>query len=232
MLDNFVVQNRINSTFESGGLDTLEHCLDRKHFLDYPHTVNYKYNSRGFRDTEWPDDLFNCVWALGDSFTVGVGAPVEHGWCSVLSKYINCRVINCGLDGASNDWIAQRAIELIKEVAPVNIVIQWTYTHRREIDGKQVHFDKTSTTQDDIANLANNIRSVEAVKNKTNIVHSTIPYRYVDYPNIVYQLLVKAVAIPIVFVPPVTQLDLARDYHHYDLLTSTEYAKQYALCLT
>lgn len=232
ILNNFVVRNRINLTFESSGLDTLGQCLDRKYFLNYPYAVNYRFNSRGFRDDEWPDDLINHVWALGDSFTVGVGAPVEHNWCNVLSKNLNYRVLNCSMEGASNDWIAQRTVELLKELPLSNIIIQWTYLHRREVNGNQVHFDKSSLHIDDVDNLVNNIQLVESVKNKTNVIHSTIPYRNIGNPNIIYQLLVKRIGFPVIFIPPVTQIDFARDYHHYDLLTSAEYAKQYELCLT
>jgi len=228
MLKNFFINNRIDQQFTSSGLDTLKHCLNKNYFKNYPYNVSYSYNSRGFRDSEWPNDINKCIWGLGDSFTVGAGAPIEHNWTSILSKIINQPIINCGLDGASNDWIADRALELLAEICPPTIIIQWSYLHRRLINDQQIHFDTTATTADDIDNLINNISRVELEKNNTRIIHSTIPYRYVKNPGILHQLILKKLPNGAILIPPIVQVDFARDYHHYDKITSQQYAKSYA----
>jgi hypothetical protein len=37
------------------------------------------------------------------------------------------------MDGASNDWIARRCCQIIAAVQPHLMLIQWSYTHRREL---------------------------------------------------------------------------------------------------
>lgn len=137
ILPSFVLPAFINQHCAESGLDSLEHCFDRRYFLNYPWPVDYQYNSRGFRDSEWPNsvvDLAQSTWCIGDSFTVGLGSPISHTWPYVLSKTTNNRTINISLDGASNDWIARKVSELVTEVVPKNIVIHWSYIHRRERD--------------------------------------------------------------------------------------------------
>ena len=228
MLENFFITSRINQNWSSSGMDTLEKCLDKNHFKNYPYNVSYSYNSRGFRDSEWPNDIDQCIWGIGDSFTVGIGAPIEHAWTSILSKIINQPVINCGMDGTSNDWLADRALELLTEIGPPIIIIQWSYLHRRQLDKKQIHFDTDATTADDIDNLINNMSRIELEKNNTTIIHSTIPYRHLKNPKILHQVIVKKLPNGAILIPPINQVDFARDYHHYDKITSQQYAKSYA----
>lgn len=182
ILPDFVLPSRINQRWQYSGMDTLELCFDKNHFLSYPYPIEYEYNSRGFRDAEWPnsiDELKNAVWCVGDSFTVGVGQPFDHIWPQVLSKQLNKRTINISMDGASNDWIARRAQSIIDNIAPNYMVILWSYTHRREHvdqslsdEQRRIPASKTSVEEDYVAwlDLFNNIRSAN-----TKIVHSTIP---------------------------------------------------------
>lgn len=114
-------------------MDMPEHCADPEHFKRYPHTVTYQFNSRGFRDDEWPRDLGQAVWCLGDSFTVGFGSPREHTWPWILAQQLGQRTVNISMDGASNDWISRRGRQIIQAVDPALLVIQWSYTHRREL---------------------------------------------------------------------------------------------------
>ncbi len=62
------------------GIDSVNECLDRELFTQWPHVIDYRYNSRGFRDQEWPQDLASAIWCLGDSFTVGLGSRFEQTW--------------------------------------------------------------------------------------------------------------------------------------------------------
>ena len=107
-----VNKNKINLKELESGLDSLEHCLNKAHFLDYKKPITYEYNSRGFRDQEWPNDLSDVVWCIGDSFTSGIGQPFEETWPKVLENKIKKRCINLGLDGCSNDHIAHMAKEI------------------------------------------------------------------------------------------------------------------------
>ena len=132
MLNDFILPKRVNQVWEYSGMDSPTDCLDKQHFKDYPHTVTYNYNSRGFRDVEWPDNLRDAIWCIGDSFTAGVGAPIEHTWAYILEQRSGRKCINISMDGASNNWIGRRALAILEEVNPKNIVIHWSHLHRRE----------------------------------------------------------------------------------------------------
>jgi hypothetical protein len=135
ILPDFVLPSQINQTWQYTGIDDPDQCLDKKHFESYPHDITYNYNSRGFRDAEWPDnpeELQSAIWCVGDSFTVGLGSPLEHTWVYQLSKQLNRRTINVSMDGASNMWIARKSLDIVNKIKPAHLIIQWSYVTRRE----------------------------------------------------------------------------------------------------
>jgi hypothetical protein len=135
ILPDVVLPSRVNQRWANTGIDTLENCLDPDHFRSYEHDVQYEYNSRGFRDDEWPTDtaeLAQAIWCVGDSFTVGVGSPRSHTWPWMLQLDSGVRTINVGMDGASNNWIARQAVQILEHVRPEKMIIHWSYLHRRE----------------------------------------------------------------------------------------------------
>lgn len=137
ILPDFVLPSRVNQCWEYSGADSPEYCFNKNHFDQFPHTVTYQYNSRGFRDQEWPlsiEELKTAIWCVGDSFTVGIGSPLEHIWPWVLQKQTETRTINISMDGASNNWIARKTVEILQKINPQHLVIHWSYTHRREAD--------------------------------------------------------------------------------------------------
>ena len=132
LFPDLILHSRVNQTWHTSGMDSLEHCNDPQHFQNYPWPIVYQYNSRGFRDQEWPNNFQDVIWCVGDSFTVGIGSPLEHTWPWLLSQHLNRRIINVSMDGASNQWIARRASEILASGLASHMVIQWSYTHRRE----------------------------------------------------------------------------------------------------
>jgi hypothetical protein len=141
ILPDFVLPTRANAQWDTSGIDTLELCLDSRHFKKYPYPVQYSYNSRGYRDQEWPQDLEqlrSAIWCVGDSFTVGLGSPLVHTWPQVLQQHTGRRCINVSLDGASNDWISRKACAILDTIAPENLVIHWSYWHRREAPAQEL----------------------------------------------------------------------------------------------
>lgn len=133
-MKSFVIPSKINSFYHYSGIDELEHCIDKQHFKQYPHEITYQYNGRGFRDEEWPTDLHNAAWCIGDSYTVGVGNPRTHVWPYLLEKKSNLKTINVSMDGASNNWIARKAIELLNVIQPTVLILHWSFINRREED--------------------------------------------------------------------------------------------------
>ena len=215
ILADLVVHSRVNQHCLYSGMDSLECCDNKQHFQNYPYTVDYVYNSRGFRDQEWPDserELRDAIWCIGDNFTVGLGQPLAHIWPQVLATATGRRCINISMDGASNDWIGRRAQDILNTIRPQHMVIMWSYTHRREIqdpslndEQRRLHASDTTEAQD-LANwtdLANKIHTLNS-----DIVQCTIPDFHVD-------MLIMHDVIHVA-----QRLDWARDHHHFDILTS------------
>jgi hypothetical protein len=136
ILPDFVLPTRIDQCFGAHDIDSIDQCRDKNHFKQYPYEVIYQYNNRGFRDQAWPEsmsELKNSIWCVGDSFTVGIGSPVEHTWPWLLQKHSSRRTINVSLDGASNNWIARKVLSILQQINPQHVVIHWSYLHRREL---------------------------------------------------------------------------------------------------
>ena len=235
ILPDFILHSRVNARWDYSGIDSIKDCLDKTHFKNYPHKVEYSYNSRGFRDAEWPDsveELKNAIWCIGDSFTVGVGSPLKHTWPYLLQQQTGRRCINVSMDGASNEWIARKTQKIIKEINPTDIVIMWSYTHRREKkdnslsdEDRRTHVETVDAlenavnfkscldsvvTVDDFTNLSLNIVTelIDDFKVYNRMLELSEMARIIDYCKSVHDLL------------EVKQLDYARDYHHFDKLTS------------
>jgi hypothetical protein len=185
-LSDFILPSRANQIWEYSGIDSPESCRDKKHFKSYPYQVEYRYNSRGFRDAEWPEDideLKNAIWCVGDSFTVGLGSPRQHTWTHVLQQVHGSRTINVSMDGASNFWIARKILEIIKQISPKFIVVQWSYIHRAEINDTTLSDEdrRLRSTKDFLSDvelgykLVELVQQLEVQKQKTRIIHSFIP---------------------------------------------------------
>jgi len=184
ILPNFILHSRKNEVCSESGIDSFNYCQDQLHFKNYPYVVSYHYNSRGFRDQEWPDnlsELANSIWCFGDSFTVGLGSPLEHTWPNILQSRTGTRCINVSMDGASNKWIARKILEVLNVVKPKLIVVQWSFMHRDEFnddtlsdEDRRRHTGPGNINQLQINN-ANLIKNLESQKNQSQIIHSFIP---------------------------------------------------------
>jgi hypothetical protein len=165
--------------------DSPELCPNLEHFWAYPHAIDYKFNSRGFRDNEWPDsvnELQQAIWCVGDSATVGVANPVEHTWVNLLSQRTGRRTINVSMTGASNTWIARRAVEILQQIQPGHVVVQWSFFSRREsVDitlselDRQLQHDNILELSGDIEHFKDCLQQVEQVKSNTKLIHSVVP---------------------------------------------------------
>ena len=233
LLPELFLASRASRLGYNSGIDSIRDCLNQAHYRAYPHKVSYQFNSRGFRDQEWPDDVKSAIWCLGDSFTVGVGSPINHNWTRQIELTCKNPTINISLDGASNDWIARQARNIIRAVQPRNMIIMWSYMHRREdTDSNLSDEDRRisnlygATELDDQINFRTCISSLEG--SSTNIVHFIIPFAYAGAQN--NSTIPSEDWLPR-YVNKVIQLDFARDGHHYDILTSQWIAQQAASAL-
>ena len=97
ILPDLLLTTRANQHWQFSGMDSLEQCQIKNYFKSYPYTFDYVYNSRGFRDVEWPNDidqLKTAIWCVGDSFTEGMGCPADHAWPYILKKRTSIKTIN------------------------------------------------------------------------------------------------------------------------------------------
>lgn len=223
-----------NKSFEYTGLDSVEECCVnrpalKKHFLSYPHKVTYHYNERGFRDIKWPGDIDEkTLFCFGDSFTVGLGCPIEHTWVHLLRETTKRTCINISMDGASNNFLKRKMIYTMEKIKPKNLIVQWSYVHRREhgddfLDdmARRIWFSDNANDEEDFNNTLNCIQEVELCAKKTNtkIVHTFIPFFAKDeYAVRVFQYLDENNFCYVKF----EQIDKARDSHHYDIQTSRQ----------
>lgn len=190
ILPELVLPSRVNQNWKFSGIDCIDECFNKPHFLSYPHEITYSYNSRGFRDQEWPDNvqvLRDAIWCIGDSFTVGVGSPLEYSWPFQLSKITSQRVINVSMDGASNEWIARTTEKIIQAVRPDKIVIMWSYTHRREHqdsllndEDRRIRSGKTTAAED----WKNFLNCYEKINSICDPIHFAIPKFHIDLLDI------------------------------------------------
>lgn len=208
------VLSRINLPIHNtSGIDCLELCLNKKYFQNYPKLITYQYNSNGFRDTEWPKNFSDVIWCVGDSFTVGIGQPMEETWPKLLEKKTGKRCLNLGEDGCSNDSIFLRIKEIYEVYKPKLIVVMWSFLHRRRnSDGDNIQYIKkdTSTIQEDLENFEQNYKSANSLPIK--IINLLIPNACCGYE--------KALEKKYKDLKLVKQLDYARDYLHFDIQTS------------
>jgi lysophospholipase L1-like esterase len=190
-LDDVVIPSLATQTFQTYRPDTFWSCYNRWHYLRYPHRITYQFNSRGFRDQEWPQDLKNAIWCLGDSVTVGLGAPFEHTWPQQLQHITQQRTINLGIRGTNNATMAHLAHTVLQEVAPKNMVIVWSIFERRPLDS--AHLLDDSYSQQLIAPEIEHIRHFEQClsltrSNTTNVVHAFVPHYFSLPPNAIHRI--------------------------------------------
>jgi len=220
---NLIKPQFCNKQFDYSGIDNLKGCLDKKLFLQWPYPVTYNYNSRGFRDQEWPQDLNSSVWCIGDSFTVGIGSCFEHTWPQALNQRSQRSVINVSMDGASNEWIARTACDAYDLAQPRNIVIMWSYLHRREnsnldlLDLDRRLHSVRSTIHQDFENLSMCRKQVHNHCVSSNLIELVIP-NFVNDIDQHCDFLTNVIKVE--------YLDRARDGHHFDIVTSEWVAKQ------
>lgn len=225
ILPDFKIASLSNTNLKFTGADSVEDCQDKTHFLNYPYEISYNYNSRGFRDDEWPADIEDCIWCFGDSYTVGIGQPYKNIWPKLLETQTGKRTICVSMDGASNNWISRKILELVNTARPEIIVVQWSFIHRRESlldkadEDRIVWYRENSTDEDDIQNTLDCIKAVESKCTSVGIklIHSFIPEFMKDQGR---GMMLSDLFKIVKYCVPVFRLDYARDGIHYDVKTS------------
>jgi hypothetical protein len=153
--------------------------------------IQYIFNSRGFRDAEWPDtteELREAIWCVGDSNTIGVASALHNTWPHMLQSATGRRCINISMGGASNVWMARQICYILDQLSPTNLVVHWTYLHRTENPDpslpdheRRTQFIDDISTPAQLSHFSNSINSVNAADKHSSIIHSFIPNAIPDY---------------------------------------------------
>lgn len=195
------------------GMDSLENCFDKKYYNTCPDVV-YNFNSLGYRTAD--EYTGTEILAVGDSFTLGLGVNIEDTWPAQLSALLNYPVLNFSLNGASNDWIARRATELLDFFKPKVLIVHYSFSHRRERpfpdwqDNERTECEPIYTDDENFINWQTNFKKISNLG--VPVVHSFIPNWHtlpVDYDSLGLNV-----------VPPINIIDVARDGFHYGVRTN------------
>ena len=213
-----------NMTCQILGLDSPNECFDPVLFQQYPEQIDYQFNELGFRDCSYKQYQGNEILAIGDSFTLGLGVNAEQIWPSILSKLLDYPVRNFSLNGASNDWMSRKTLEILNFFRPRAIVVHYSFSHRRENPFHDWHDDERTECEPmntDQENLDNWEKNYQIFNNLSiPVIHSFITdwdTTGVDYKSYGPNML-----------PPIKKLDLARDGFHYGIKTHSVLARALA----
>lgn len=202
-----------NRTLNEMAIDSLKDCLSKKHFVNYKKDITYVFNKHGHRDEEWPTDLSDVIWCLGDSATLGIGQPFEETWPRVLQKKVGKRCINIATAGCSNDTIRLRAQFISKTFAPKTMVVMWSHLNRRRTNDIDVQYDENDFGDEaDTENFLQNFKTVNDLP--IQIIHTIFPKALNNNIKDVIDSETKHCIIHF------DKLDLARDFYHFDIKTS------------
>lgn len=181
----------------------IEH--DKEAFNNYP-KFDYKFNSRGFRDEEWPEDTSNVLWLVGDSGSMGVGVAYEDTYPVLLEKALDVRVIKaCKINGNNYFDVFMYAKEILTTIKPKVLLVQWSFLWRNHIP--KAPNVVTSNKMDAQATLGY-IKNLEKIKGNTRLIHLVCPmvHCFCDFIKHLKDLNVDTVYIE--------DVDLARDNMH------------------
>lgn len=222
-LQDLCLPSRANQVLTALGMDSEKYCRDRNHFHACRDQIDYKFNSRGFRDQEWPHDVDSAIWCVGDSYTVGIGQPFAAIWPQQLATITGKRTINISMDGASNAWIARRAQQILHTIQPAVMILHWSFLHRRE-DADADLTDELrrvwhSKIDDDLDEFQRCVSLVEQARGHSLVLHSTIP---LFSPNAVVRQVFLRRCVGDRALPELVMQDHGRDGYHYGPKTTQQ----------
>lgn len=88
----------------------------RQHGWLEPGAITYKINSQGFRCAEF--DNKDCIVALGCSFTMGIGLPVESTWPHLVASQLGLEPYTLAWGGNSADTCFRLANYWVAKLKP------------------------------------------------------------------------------------------------------------------
>ena len=93
-----------------------------KHYNWIDKTIEYKFNSLGFRSIEF-DDTPNIIF-LGCSNTQGIGIRQEDRWTELVANSLDLSCFNLGIGGTSADTAFRLLYALIGKLRPKLVIFR------------------------------------------------------------------------------------------------------------
>jgi hypothetical protein len=107
-------------------------------------TVEYVYNSQGYRTEEFDTIPDNYAIAVGCSHTEGVGLPYEFVYSNQLSQRLGLQVINLGVASSGAMFVKKNILSWVTNIqkAPKFVIAQWPNPYRMFVYEKNfAHFE-------------------------------------------------------------------------------------------
>lgn len=98
---------------------------------DQPGAITYKLNSEGFRCEEFSQDP--CMVALGCSYTLGSGLPIECTWPTLVGQALNLPVVNLAWMGHSADSCFRLAEYWLPRLNVQRVIMLTPFADRIEV---------------------------------------------------------------------------------------------------
>jgi hypothetical protein len=95
-------------------------------------TIEYQYNSNGFRGSEF-DSAHNHFCVFGGSIVNGIGLLYEQLYPTIIANQLNIQCFNFGQPGGSNDTAFRLALTWIPKLKPKFVIYQTTFKSRVEM---------------------------------------------------------------------------------------------------
>lgn len=231
--------DRRGKTLSNFGMDSEALCLDINWYKSFSKNISYVINQNGFRDANH-DDFQNHYFAIGDSFTFGLGQPYEETWPVQLENLLNAPVIKLACDGASNDWI-RLVVDRIMQFKPKAIFIMLSFAHReltfnndyiKHLQYNEEHFKDLKWAENMIEKTKKHLVEIQSIckQSDTPVFFTAVPY----FDLISTSKEIRNILIPYrrLFSAAPLQVyqkfsDLARDGLHFGQKTSNEVATNF-----
>ena len=104
---------------------------------DKPGAITYQLNQHGFRCDEFNNDP--CIVALGCSYTVGIGLPIETTWPRLVGQALGLKVINLAWGGYAADTCFRLAEYWLPRLNPTLVVMLAPPVDRIEVLTQKEH---------------------------------------------------------------------------------------------
>jgi hypothetical protein len=137
-----IIQNLMtkNNTYSFHSTDKEKDYLLNKEKMGkdwyyYNKEIEYKFNSWGYRSTEFDELGDDFIVTFGCSSTEGIGLHYDDMWSTKLGKELNCNVLNLGVGSTGVDFQYYNSILLHNYLMSINkkpkyVVYQWPSQER------------------------------------------------------------------------------------------------------